>query len=261
MKIRFLRHATMLISFGNKNILVDPLLIPAGVQKPFPTLKNGRGKNNPLVELPVSKAELKEILNSLDALLITHLHSDHFYECTDENTILPKNLPVICQPADSHKLKNKGFKNLYPVEKDITWEGVNITRTECRHGGIIIRQILGKGSGFILKYNEAGSSSSSIYISGDTVWCPFVKRALDQKPDIMILYAGAAQLPLGRSITMNETDIINVCKYAPDTKIAVVHMEAFNHCLLTRNKLKDYLSKKGLLSKVKILNDGEVYEP
>lgn len=255
MKIRLLRHATFLLSIGNKNIIVDPMFMPAGMKNSIPTRKKGKGKSNPLVELPVDENELKEIINSLDAVLITHMHSDHFYET--DNAFLAKDTTILCQPTDLAKLNQLGFKNVNPIDKNDVWKGINITRTNCKHGGIVLSRMNGEGSGFVLNANE----EPSIYISGDTIWTSDVKKTLlEHKPDISILFAGGAQFPIGRSITLNKADIEKVCKYAPNTEVLVVHMEAFNHCLLTRKELKDYLSKKQLLSRVKILDDGEVFE-
>lgn len=252
MKIRLLRHATVLLSLGNKNLIVDPMFMAEGSGNPIPTKKNGKGKRNPLVELPVDGEELREIINSLDAVLLTHMHSDHFHDT--ENAILQRNIPILCQPFDVNKLKQIGFKNVIPIDKHTFWEGIKITRINCYHGGVVLRQMLGKGSGFVL----AVEGEPSTYISGDTVWCSHVKEALlEHKPDISILNAGGAQFPFGRSITMNKKDISKVCEYAPDTKVVVVHLDAFNHCLLTREELKGYLKEKNLLSRVKILNDGE----
>lgn len=252
MRIRLLRHATILISVGNKNIIVDPMFMSAGSRTPIPTRKNGKGKSNPLVGLPMDGEELKEIVNNLDVVLLTHMHFDHFHDT--EGAILRKNIPILCQPSDINKLKQLGYKNVTPIDKHITWEGLNVTRINCYHGGVILRQLLGKGSGYIISVD----GEPSIYVSGDTVWCSHVKKALsNHKPDISILNAGGAQFPIGRSITMNKKDIAKVCKFAPNTKVVVVHLEAFNHCLLTRVELSDYLRQQSLLSRVKILNDGE----
>ncbi|MDP4145145.1 MAG: MBL fold metallo-hydrolase [Bacillota bacterium] len=254
MKIHLLRHSTFLISIGGKQIIVDPMFMTSGIKSPIPTKKNGKGKSNPLVDLPVSEDELKNIINSLDAVLITHMHFDHFYET--ENITLPRDIPVLCQPADADRLNELGFKQVIPIDMNFAWKGITINRVKCSHGGLILKHIMGEGSGFVLKAKE----EPSVYISGDTVWDSSVKKTLlEQKPEISILYAGGAKFPIGRSITMDKADIEKVCNCAPDTKIITVHMEAINHCLLTRKELGDYLNQKQLSSRVKILDDGELF--
>jgi hypothetical protein len=39
-----------------------------------------------------------------------------------------------------------------------------------------------------------------------------------------------------------------------------VHMEAINHCLLTRDELREKLQSEGLLGRVEIPADGETLE-
>lgn len=254
MKVQLIRHATILLEFRNKRILVDPMMSPKGTRSIIPTVKNGTWRKNPTKEISIDKAEVRKMFNSLDALLITHLHFDHFDEFGD--IILPKSIPIICQIEDKRKLNKMGFNNLIPIEKNINFGDIQIKRTDCHHGGILIRKFMGKNSGFILQ----SENEPSVYITGDTIYCKHVEQGLDEKPNIIIANAGGAKLPFGRSITMNEIDVRKVCEYSKETEVIAVHMEAINHCILTRRELKNYLEKNKLLSRVKIPNDGEIYE-
>lgn len=56
---------------------------------------------------------------------------------------------------------------------------------------------------------------------------------------------------------MNEQDIVELCRYAPAASVIAVHMEAINHCLLTREQLAGRLEQEGLLEQVRIPGDGE----
>lgn len=68
MEIQLIRNATLLIYFGGKKILVDPMLSKKGSLKPVPFTLN-RVKI-PTVPLPVP---LNEMIN-VDAILVTHIH-------------------------------------------------------------------------------------------------------------------------------------------------------------------------------------------
>ena len=252
MKIRLLRHATMLIDYGGKKILTDPMLNPAGAADPVPT-KAGAGKRrNPLVDLPVSPSELRGLLNSAQAALITHLHFDHFDDL--EGRMLPGELPLFCQEEECERLRAIGFTRLYPIKETAVWDGLTIARTEARHGGFYWRRKMGTGSGYVLK----ASGEPVLYLAGDTIWSPPVKKTLTaHRPQVVVLYAGAAQFPFGRPITMDARDIAKVCRSAPEARIMVVHMEAINHCLLTREELKLFLQTKPYANRVYIPADGE----
>lgn len=255
MNIRLLRHATTVIQYGGLKILVDPMLNPAGAANPIPTKSPGKGRRNPLVDLPVTRDDLKAIFSSLDAILITHMHADHFDDF--EGKMLPKDLPMLCQAEDRERLEAIGFRQVIPIDKTLNWSGLKITRYEACHGGFYWRRKMGKGAGYVLE----AQGEPVFYIAGDTVWSPPVRQALAQhNPGIILVYAGAAQFPFGRSITMNTRDITQVCRNAPQAQIVAVHMEAINHCLLTREMLRDFLKGKPFSPRVHIPQNGEIIE-
>lgn len=252
MKIQLLRHATAVIEFTGKTILVDPVLSPAGAMNPFPTKRNSKKLKNPLVDIPIEKAQLDQLLNSVDAVLITHTHSDHLDDITRE--LVSENIQIFCQPEDVETLKKKGFSNIQAVENILEWSGISIIRTECKHGGFLLRRIMGQGSGYLLK----AANEKTLYITGDTIWCNVVEETIKQyNPEMIIIYGGAAQLPFGRSITMNEKDIEKVCEISKESQKIILHMEAMNHCLLKRDELKKYLYERNILKNVHIPKDGE----
>jgi len=111
---------------------------------------------------------------------------------------------------------------------------------------------MGIVSGFVLK----ATTEASLYIAGDTIWCPEVETALHSyHPDIVVVNAGAAQFPTGDPITMNTSDVAQVCRALPTAQVITVHMETVNHCGLTRTVLRDYLVQQNL--RADIPADGE----
>jgi L-ascorbate metabolism protein UlaG (beta-lactamase superfamily) len=69
--------------------------------------------------------------------------------------------------------------------------------------------------------------------------------------------AGAAQFVEGGPITMNAADVIDLAQGVPSTQVVAVHMEAINHCLLTREELRHHLRRMGLAAWVLVPEDGE----
>ena len=67
--------------------------------------------------------------------------------------------------------------------------------------------------------------------------------------------AGAAQFLHGDPITMTAGDVVRVCRAAPQAQVVAVHMEAINHCLLTREELAQQAESAGV--RVVIPEDGE----
>jgi Cft2 family RNA processing exonuclease len=61
---------------------------------------------------------------------------------------------------------------------------------------------------------------------------------LATKPDVVIANAGAAQFKFGKPITMSITDVQEISKILPDSKIIVVHLDVINHCAEKRDYCK-----------------------
>ncbi|GBG55313.1 UPF0173 protein YddR [Sporomusaceae bacterium FL31] len=246
MKIRLIRHATLLVIYHGKTILVDPMLSGAGTMPPVVNSANER--LNPLVNLPHDSVNF----TAIDAVLLTHTHRDHFDD--QAAAILPKHVPVFCQPEDQAKLQELGFTGVTSITDRYLWQGIQFFRTGGQHGTGEIGQKMGPVSGYSLQADD----EPCLYIAGDTIWCQPVAQAITAyNPDYIILFGGEARFNEGQPITMGKYDIDQVAIHAPLAQIAVVHMEAFNHCLLLRDELKTYLQKQGMQERVLVPDDGE----
>jgi hypothetical protein len=56
---------------------------------------------------------------------------------------------------------------------------------------------------------------------------------------------------------MTADDVIQVCQAAPKAQVVAVHMEAINHCLLTRADLAFQLEAARVIGQVAIPGDGD----
>ena len=250
MQIYFLRHATLVLKINGLSLLVDPMLSSARAMDPVANA--GDDRRIPLVELPLDQAALDRLLQGLDAVLVTHTHRDHWDARAVE--LLPKALPVICQPSDVEKITAAGFTTVLPVETQLGWNDLTFSRTGGQHGAGEVGQRMAPVSGFVIQ----APGSPTVYIAGDTIWCPEVDRALEQHwPDVTILNTGAAQFLTGGPITMTAQDVVQVCRAQPGTRLVAVHLEAVNHCQLSRSELRSELSAAGLVERVLIPADGE----
>lgn len=246
MRFEHIRHATCVLTVANKRLLIDPTLSPKGALPAIEGVPDTR--NNPLVDLPVPI----ESLLSCDAVVVTHTHSDHFDEAAAR--LLPKQLPVFCQPEDEKKLTELGFKQVIPVYTDVRWEGITFNRTKARHGHGDIAKSMAPSSGYLI----SAQGQPTVYVTGDTVWCSYTKMAINQyNPDIIVCYCGEARFETGRPITMGLADIRSVCANARKAKVIAIHMEAWNHCRLTRDKLSEAVIANGLQKQVSIPQNGE----
>lgn len=247
MQIRLIRHATLLIEIAGRRLLVDPMLSNVGAMDPVGNATNTT--RIPMLPLPVPA---EAILSGVDAVLVTHLHRDHFDEAAA--ALLPKALPILCQPVDADRLRERGFQTVLPVADAIEHLGIEFVRTDGKHGTGLIGKQMGIVSGFVLR----APGEPVLYLAGDTVWCGAVRESLETfRPEVVIVNAGAAQFRTGSPITMDGLDIARVCATAPDAAVIATHMDTINHCLLTRDGLRADLAKRGLFDRVVIPADGE----
>ena len=248
MKIHFLRHATFFLEVDGVTLLIDPMLSAKEAMDPVGNAANAF--RIPLVDLPVSEQVLNEKLESVDAVIVTHTHRDHWDVKAHE--MLNKNSTLICQPSDQDALQEKGFHTLLPVHDSITFKGLTIYRTGGQHGTGDIGLKMGHVSGFVIE-----SNGRRLYIAGDTIWCTEVESALTKfKPDAVVVNAGAAQFLQGDPITMTAEDVLRVSEHAPQAKVIAVHMDTVNHCLLKRTDLAAALEKSNKQKAVLIPSDG-----
>ncbi|MNL71777.1 hypothetical protein D3C87_1969880 [compost metagenome] len=56
---------------------------------------------------------------------------------------------------------------------------------------------------------------------------------------------------------MGPQDVLAVSKAAPNARLIATHMEAVNHCILSRADLRAFAEKEGFSSRLDIPRDGE----
>jgi L-ascorbate metabolism protein UlaG (beta-lactamase superfamily) len=247
-RLRLIRHATLRVEFAGLQLLVDPMLDEPGARPAVENTANDR--RNPLVPLPVPAAE---VVAGVDAVLATHLHTDHLDQAAVD--ALDLGVPLFCQPEDAAALRERGFTDVRPVDEAAPFgAGLLISRTAARHGSGELGDRMAPASGFVV----AADAEPTLYVAGDTIWCDEVAAALGaHQPDVTVVNAGAAQFLEGGPITMDAADVIDLAQGVPSTQVVAVHMEAINHCLLTRDELRRHLRRMGLAAWVLVPEDGE----
>jgi L-ascorbate metabolism protein UlaG (beta-lactamase superfamily) len=192
MQYHHIRHATGMLYYADFALLIDPMLSEAKANPPIQQSWNSR--RNPLVPLPIKI----ESLPIPTHCLVTHLHRDHFDIAAE--AYLPKQLPLICQPSDASAFSAMGFSTVFQVEStfNIPHTRVTVKRVPGRHGTGAIAERMGISSGYLFK----AKGEPTLYITGDTVFYEAVEKTLlDEKPQIIIAFGGAAQFSEGDHIT------------------------------------------------------------
>jgi L-ascorbate metabolism protein UlaG (beta-lactamase superfamily) len=254
MQLTQIRNATLLVDYAGKRFLVDPLLADRGAYPGFAGTANSHFAN-PLVDLPVPLATLTDV----DAVIVTHLHLDHWDEAA--RRVLPRSLPLFAQnEADAQAIRADGFKDVRTLAAhgDTAFGAIRIARTDGQHGSDAVMAAIGarmgEVSGIVLRHPD----EPTVYIAGDTVWNGHVAAALDAyDPDVVVLNCGDAQVPGLGAIIMDLDDVGRVAQAAPRATIVASHLEAVNHCMLSRATLREWVHAQGLGARVLVPDDGE----
>jgi L-ascorbate metabolism protein UlaG (beta-lactamase superfamily) len=227
LELTLFRNATLLLSGFGRRILVDPMLRDAGTAPPIENTPNPR--SNPLVPLTLPA---EDVVAAATECVVTHLHGDHFDDAAA--ALLPRDMPILTQPASASALRDRGFTR-------VSTSDTEITLTEGRHGLGEVAEKLGPVCGFVY---------AGVYIAGDTILCDEVFAAIERhRPRTVVVNGGGARFLDSERLVMDASDVRQL-RDEYEGQIVVVHLEAMNHCLEPRSLYRG-------ISGVLVPDDGE----
>ena len=241
LSLKFYRHATMLLSYGQVRLLIDPMYQRQGRLPPIPSVRPF--KWNPLLPFPGDYP----VLSSRDILLITHHHFDHF-DRTAAGT-LPKDVSVVTPSNGAARLAGMGFNNLLPLSAGETAavNGVRITAVPTKHAERMPGALYKPGVGYLIGLN----SKINVYISGDTVlFVDLIDVLATTSIEVAILYGGGARIPLFGRHTLSHHEVLSFVRQLHPSRTVVVHLDCLNHCPETRDQLLRIIEVSGLDSPI-----------
>ena len=128
-QVQQIRNATVKIDFSGTTFLVDPMLSAKGEFPGFPGTYRSELRN-PLIDLPFSA---DQVLDSVEAVVVTHTHTDHWDEAAQKR--IPKSMPVFVQnEADAKTIRGQGFKDVRVLKGSTTFNGVKLSKAGGQHG-------------------------------------------------------------------------------------------------------------------------------
>ncbi|MCK5709227.1 MAG: MBL fold metallo-hydrolase [Deltaproteobacteria bacterium] len=248
MKIRLIRNATLRITYAGKEFIIDPFLLPKDTIPSFAGISK-----NPTVDLLCSP---EEVVDGVEMAIVSHMHPDHFDQLAAQ--LLPVDITLFCQPGDEHMIRQFGITGATPIIDSTLWEGISITRTDGQHGSGVMAQQMGKVSGFVFQAN----GEPTVYWAGDTILYDGVRQVLSEiKPDVIITHSGGAQMQGSGPIIMDAEQTVSICLENPNATLVAVHLEALDHCPVTRAQLRDLARNSDIPDESLLIpQDGETIE-
>lgn len=252
-----IRSATAKVTYGDTTFLIDPMLAKEGTYDGFSGFHNDHLRN-PLTELPLN---IDEVIATVDAVIVTHTHSDHWDRVAQE--VLPKSMPIFVQNAnDAERITKQGFTDVRVLTDGQAFQGVRLHKTGGQHGTDLLYAIpaLARGLGEVMGVVFSAPNAPTLYVAGDTTWRPEVEQAITtHNPDVIVLNTGAGKLKAfpDNPILMSKEDTLVAAQLAPDAKIVAVHMDALHHMTVSRAQLREYLVENKLGERVHVPEDGD----
>lgn len=252
----FIGTATVLLRYAGFTILTDPNFLHEGDHIHLGYGLQATRTTNPALDI--------EQLPSLDFVVLSHFHADHFDRIVIEK--LNKNLPIITTDEAVGKLKDNGFTNLHALK---TWEKltvkkgnaqVSITAMPGRHGPGILASILPEVMGSMLEFQSEDRTVFRLYTSGDTLVYDDLKEIPKRYSDIdlALLHLGGTKA-FGVLLTMDAKQGVQAIQIIQPHLTIPIH---YNDYTVFKSPLEDFIEAvkvAGLENRVRYLSHGETY--
>ncbi len=158
-------------------------------------------------------------------------------------------------------LRSQGFQDLRLLSADSEFAGVRLQKTTSgQHGSDrtyavpAMAERLGEACGVVFRHPQ----EKTLWLMGDTIWRDEIEAdLLKLRPDVVVLNAGYAHVIGFGPIIMGKEDLLNVHFALPEAKIMAIHLEAVNHCLVSREEMRQYALDNQIADVVSIPQDGE----
>jgi len=246
LRIQLIRSATLRISFGKKIFLIDPWFAEKGYGPSYA----GRVAS-PLVNLPMP---VGEILEGVDAVIVSHLHTDHFDEVA--RGALDRDIPIFCHARFAEPINAFGFSNVKSLSGTVSFGDVRLSVTDGRHGPDEILGEMGPVSGFVFR----AKGEPTLYWAGDTILCDEVRDVITTEcPDVIVVHGcGAVWNGIG-PLVMDRSMVFETLRISGSAAIIACHLDAVDHATVSRKLLrKASLKEPEITKRLSIPEDGEV---
>ncbi|MFH9818209.1 MBL fold metallo-hydrolase [Streptomyces sp. NPDC017230] len=264
LRIHFVGNATVLLQYRGLSLLTDPNFLHRGERAYL-----GHGLvSRRLTEPALEPGELPE----LDAVLLSHLHGDHWDRRARRQ--LPRSLPIVTTPHASRRLQGLyGFHRAVGLR---TWQAETVRHADAqarvtalpgRHAGHpALRRLLPPVMGSLLEFGPAdGPARHRLYVSGDTLLFDGLDEIARRFPglDLAVLHLGGTTLPGGFVVTMDGRQGAELARRLDPRLILPVHYDDYT---VFRSPLDAFLAeadRKGLADRIVHCRHGQraVFRP
>jgi L-ascorbate metabolism protein UlaG (beta-lactamase superfamily) len=241
-------NATMLLRVGPFTVLTDPNFLRRGQRAYLGYGLRAKRLTDPALQ-PTQ-------LPALDGILLSHMHGDHWDRIATK--ALPKATPVITTPEAAKCLAERGFTGTADLQAWQTHEftrgtdTLRITSVPGVHGPGPLARVLPQVMGSVVELVRGGvaggrDSDDTVawrgYISGDTLYRPFLAEVLERTGplDVLIPHLGGTRA-LGLTVTMDARQGADLVELLKPPVTVPIHFDDYDRF---KSPLGDFLAEVG----------------
>ncbi len=258
----FVGNATLVLRVGGLTILTDPSFLHAGEH-----VHVGYGVfAKRLLDPALQFAQLPP----LDAILLSHLHADHWDRAAER--AIDRRTSILTTPQAASVLKKRGFERTVPLK---TWTtkrlaglngaSVDITAVPARHGPPLLSRLLPETHGHLLDTTLPDGRTLRVYISGDTLVFKGIHAIAKRYPriDVAFVHLGGTRIPhrkFGILVTLDANGGIDMLRILAPRMLVPIHNDDWS---LFSSSLRDFLNAidaDGSRDRIRVISHGETLD-
>lgn len=250
--LTFVGTATTVLELGSFTVLTDPNFLHRGQRAYLGKGLWSRRLTEPALEIAQ--------LPALDAVILSHLHGDHFDRVARRD--LDRRPPVLTTPAAARRLDSWGFdtqpltdwQQLVLGDAD---ESLVVTAVPGIHARGIMGALLPPVMGSVIEHRLGDEVQHRVYVSGDTLTGDHLDAVRRRFPDIdtAVVHLGGTRV-LFHTVTMDADQGVDFLGRVGPAQTVPVH---FNDYGVFRSPLADFVvrARQAGHSDIRVVTPGE----
>ena len=252
-QLTFVGTATTLLRLGRFTVLTDPNFLHRGQRAYL-----GKGLWSRRLTEPAMQPEQ---LPPLDAVVLSHLHGDHFDRVARRR--LSREQPVLTTPAGARRLRSWGF-DAHGLD---TWSSETLTgdgetlRVESLpgiHGRGMMHALLPPVMGTLLEHRSADGRTRRVYLSGDTLTGDHLDQIAERHPDIdaAVVHLGGTRVLL-HTVTMDAVQGVDFLRRIRPRVAVPVHHDDYGVFRSPLSDFEELAVREGVAAGLRVVRRGE----
>jgi L-ascorbate metabolism protein UlaG (beta-lactamase superfamily) len=259
--LTFVGTATAVLRLGGFTLLTDPNFVRKGQRVHLGYGLTSKRRTDPAL----TPAQLPRY----DALVLSHLHGDHFDRVARRE--LPRQPPVVTTERAAETLRKWGFAGATGLDHWAVWETVRgrdrlrITAVPGQHGPAGVHRLLPPVIGTVLDLEryaiDGWRRALRLYVTGDTLNVPRLHEVTERFPDVDVLVAhlGGTRV-LGVLVTMDGRQGTDLVERVRPRSVVPVHHDDYG---VFRSPLSDFvgeMTRRGHAALLRTVGRGETVD-